>query len=152
MQAAKEIHVNARSDIVAWETFPHGADEGVRGFGSSMAEAFANAGLALTSVITDPGEVKPLRRFDIVCQAPGSDILLLDWLNRLISTMATEQVLFGRYDVRIEGDRLTAAAFGEPIDVARHAPAVEVKGATFTELRVGQTAGGRWVAQCVVDV
>jgi tRNA nucleotidyltransferase (CCA-adding enzyme) len=29
---------------------------------------------------------------------------------------------------------------------------VEVKGATYTALRVAQEADGAWVAQCVVDV
>jgi SHS2 domain-containing protein len=41
---------------------------------------------------------------------------------------------------------------GEPVDVARHTPAVEVKGATLTELAVRQEADGTWVAQCVLDV
>jgi SHS2 domain-containing protein len=38
------------------------------------------------------------------------------------------------------------------VDVARHQPAVEVKGATFTELKVRRTDQGEWLAQCVVDV
>jgi SHS2 domain-containing protein len=37
------------------------------------------------------------------------------------------------------------------VDRARHAPAVEAKGATFTELRVAERKGG-WIAQCVIDV
>jgi len=47
---------------------------------------------------------------------------------------------------------LQATAWGEPIEVARHQPAVEVKGATYTELAVKRDEEGRWVAQCVVDV
>ena len=125
---------------------------GVRGYGATVAEAFANAALALTSVITDPALVWPIQRFDIVCEASDREILFLDWLNTLISTMATEEVLFGRYEAKIRDDRLTGAAFGEPIDPARHAPAVEVKGATFTELEVRRDPDGRWRAQCVVDV
>ena len=58
-----------------WETFPHGADVGVRGFGGAMAEAFANAALALTSVITDPAVVRQARRIDIVCEATDPEIL-----------------------------------------------------------------------------
>jgi len=38
------------------------------------------------------------------------------------------------------------------VDVERHAPAVEVKGATMTELAVRRQADGRWYAQCVLDV
>jgi SHS2 domain-containing protein len=29
---------------------------------------------------------------------------------------------------------------------------VEVKGATLTELKVGRTEDGAWIARCVVDV
>jgi SHS2 domain-containing protein len=37
------------------------------------------------------------------------------------------------------------------VDIARHQPAVEIKGATYTSLRVAQEDGA-WVAQTVVDV
>jgi SHS2 domain-containing protein len=47
---------------------------------------------------------------------------------------------------------LTGKAWGESIDANRHELAVEVKGATCTELKVEQDAGGAWLAQCVVDV
>jgi SHS2 domain-containing protein len=61
-------------------------------------------------------------------------------------------MLFGRFQVVIEGQGLRGQAWGEPIDVAKHEPAVEVKGATYTALKVGQEPDGTWVAQCVVDV
>ena len=79
-------------------------------------------------------------------------MLFVDWLNALVYEMATGKMLFSRFEVRLEGDKLSAKAWGEPIDLARHHPAVEVKGATFTELRVAQRPDGTWVAQCVVDV
>ena len=41
---------------------------------------------------------------------------------------------------------------GEPIDVARHEPAVEVKAATYAGLKVQRDAAGNWLAQCIVDV
>jgi len=66
--------------------------------------------------------------------------------------MATRGLLFGRFQVAIEGDRLRATAYGEPVDRARHQPAVEVKGATMTGLEVRRSAQGEWRAQCIVDV
>ena len=66
--------------------------------------------------------------------------------------MATRGLLFGRFEVRIASRKLVATAWGEPLDRKRHAPAVEVKGATLTSLRVAQEPDGSWVAQCVVDV
>ena len=35
---------------------------------------------------------------------------------------------------------------------ARHEPAVEIKGATYTALRVERQKDDTWLAQCVVDV
>lgn len=134
-----------------WEHFEHEADIGVRGRGATLAEAFAQAGLALTAIVTDPALVEPRIPVAIRCQAPDPEFLLVDWLNALIYEMATRHMLFSHYDVRIEGDRLEATAWGEPVDRSRHQPAVEPKGATFTALQVARQ-GEEWIAQCVVDV
>jgi len=61
-------------------------------------------------------------------------------------------MLFGRFKVELVDHRLQGWMSGEPVDILRHQPAVEVKGATFTELLVRQDQQGGWVAQCVVDV
>jgi SHS2 domain-containing protein len=135
-----------------WSHFPHGADVGVRGQGATLGEAFANAALALTAVVADPGSVVPLRSVAILCSAPDHELLLVEWLNQIVFEMATRRMLFSRFDVHVDGCSLRAQAFGEPIDRLRHAPRVEAKGATLTALRVAQDADGRWLAQCVVDV
>ena len=135
-----------------WEHFEHGADIGVRGFGANEAQAFEQAALALTAVITDPTGVAAREAVDIACDAADHELLFAQWLNALVYEMAVRHVLFGRYEVTIDDGRLCARAFGEPVDVARHRPAVEVKGATYTALRVARTADGGWLAQTVVDV
>jgi SHS2 domain-containing protein len=137
---------------MGWEHFPHGADIGVRGVGATLGEAFEQAALALTAVICDPALIEPSAPVDIQCEAPDAALLLADWLNALILTMATRGMLFARFDVRIDACTLTARAWGEPVDRSRHRPAVEVKGATYTALSVAQRDDGAWVAQCVVDV
>ena len=134
-----------------WEHFPHDADVGVRGFGATPAEAFAQAALALTAVVT-AARVAPLSSVEIRCEAPDLELLFVDWLNTIIYEMAVRRMLFGRFDVKIEDTRLQATLWGEPVDVARHAPACEPKGATYTALRVGKDAEGLWSAACVVDV
>jgi len=135
-----------------WEHFCHQADIGVRGIGPSLNAAFEQAAIALVSVICDLSRVGPQEAVEIRCTAPNNEILLVDWLNALIFEMATRNMLFSRFAVRIDDSNLRATAWGEPTDVARHAPAVEVKGATLTELRVKRCETGQWLAQCVVDV
>jgi SHS2 domain-containing protein len=120
----------------SWEHFSHEADMGIRGIGPSLEAAFAQAAVALTAVITDP----------------ATELLLVDFLNAVILEMAKRRMLFGRFQVAISGERLTATAQGESIDIARHQPAVEIKGATYTALAVKRLDDGAWLAQCVVDV
>ncbi|HJW04295.1 MAG TPA: archease [Azospira sp.] len=142
--------------MMAWQTFSHAADIGVRGTGASLTEAFAGAAMALTAVICDPAQVAAHQPVAIRCTAPDRELLLLDWLNALIYEMATCHLLFSRFDLSIEpgqdGLSLRATAWGEAVDVARHQPAAEIKGATFCELAVVQETDGSWRAQCVVDV
>jgi SHS2 domain-containing protein len=146
------LHPVPMPTLAHWQHFPHQADMGVRGHGESLAQAFEQAALALTAVVSDPARVESRDLVEINCEAPEAEILLYDFLNSLVYEMAVGKRLFSRFEVRIEGDQLAARAWGEPVDVARHQPAVEVKGATFTQLKVEQQPDGHWIAQCVLDI
>lgn len=135
-----------------WEHFAHEADIGVRGYGADLAQALEQAALALTAVVTDPALVAAREAVEISVEAPDIELLLVDWLNGVVYEMATRKLLFRCYSVHTDGRSLHATAWGEPVDMARHQPAVEVKGATYTALDVHREPNGQWVAQCVVDV
>ncbi len=134
-----------------WEHFPHGADIGIRGIGPSLESALEQAALALTAAITDPAGIVQAEEADFSCRGADTDALLYQWLNALIYEMAVGRRLFSRFEVMVEGECLRGRAWGEALDVARHQPAVEPKGATYTELAVHRV-GSAWTAQCVVDV
>jgi tRNA nucleotidyltransferase (CCA-adding enzyme) len=135
-----------------WEHFAHGADIGIRGIGPTKEDAFEQIALALTGVVTDPLVVRPVASVAMTCEAPSREVLLVDWLNAVVFEMATRHMLFGTFAVAISGTRLRATAWGEPVDPVRHDPAVEIKGATYTALKVERLPDGHWLAQCVVDV
>lgn len=142
---------------VAFEQFEHGADVGVRGFGATPAEAFEGAATALfTLLCDDPTRLRPEASERVEVTAPGLEELLVAYLNELISLADVRGLVFGRFSVSIEAPpggpaRLTGTAGGERFDRERHAFTVLPKGASYTGLRVAEE-GGRWVAQCVVDV
>ena len=135
-----------------WQHFEHGADIGVSGCGATLAEAFAQAALALTAVITDPDNVVAQTAIELDCEATDSELLFVDWLNALIYEMANRHMLFSRFEVAIDGNHLHARVWGEAIDRHRHQPTVEIKGATYTALHVYEDSDGAWYAQTVVDV
>jgi len=137
---------------MGWEHFPHEADIGIRGIGATREEAFEQAALALTAVVTDPASVAPATAVEIERWAPDEELLFADWVNAIVYEMATRNFLFGRFAVNLDGKRLKATAWGEPVNRERHHPAVEVKGATYTALSVARRDDGAWIAQCVVDV
>ena len=134
-----------------WEHFEHQADMGVRGFGNTPAEAFEQAALAMSAIITDLPLIEPREELTIICEEPDEELLFADWLNALIFEMSTRKMLFSQFEVFIENGYLKASVWGEPTDVKRHQPAVEIKGATYTELAVHKSQD-QWLAQCVVDV
>jgi len=135
-----------------WSHFEHGSDIGIRGEAATKEQAFEQAALALTAVVTNPEDVRDIESVQVLRNAPNDELLFLDWINALVYEMATRGMLFGRYEVNIHGTALHATAWGEPVNIARHQPAVEVKGATCTDLSVAQTGNGAWIAQCIVDV
>lgn len=137
---------------MAWSHFDHEADMGLRGTGASLAEAFEEVAKAMTAVITDLALVQPNEAVDIECRAVDKEFLLVDWLNALVYEMATRRMLFSKFELEIQGDVLTARAWGESVDRERHQPAVEIKGVTMTALSVKRDECGVWTAQCVVDV
>ena len=135
-----------------WSHFQHDADIGVRGCGPTIETAFEQAALAMTAVMTDPWLVKAETEIRLHCEAPDVELLLVDWLNALIYQMSIRKILFSRFDVDIEPGHLHATAWGEKIDLHKHQPVVEIKGATYTTLSVHQDEQGNWHAQTVVDV
>jgi SHS2 domain-containing protein len=135
-----------------WEHFSHPSDIGIRGVGPTKQEAFAQAALALTAVITDPEKVEPKEAVDIRCEERDDELLFVSWLSALLYEMDARDMLFSRFEVEPVEDGLRARAWGERVDVRRHEPAVEVKAATYAGLEVRRDESGNWIAQCIVDV
>jgi SHS2 domain-containing protein len=149
--APASSHQSDTAGGARWEHFAHDADIGVRGWGSTPAEAFEQAAHALTAVVTQ-ANVAARAEVEVSCSAPDLELLFVEWLNAIIYEMAVRRMLFGKFSVQIEKERLKGRLWGERVDVARHAPAAEPKGATYTALKVARGADGLWSAACIVDV
>ncbi|MGZ4970127.1 MAG: archease [Methylobacter sp.] len=144
--------MSSQSITPHWEHFEHDADIGIRGIAPTLEQAFEQAAVAMTAVVTDLDLVSATKAVRIQCEAPDNELLFVSWINELIYKMSAHGLMFSRYQVVIENGKLSATAFGEAVDRQKHQPAVEIKGATFTELRVCQQDDDAWIAQCVIDV
>lgn len=143
--------IKGRKATAGWELLPHDADVRVHGWGPTVEAAFEQAALALTAAVTN-AEIAGKTARTVTCEAADTELLLVEWLNAIIYEMAVTAMLFSCFEVKIDGTRLDGTLWGEPADQARHKPACEPKGATYTALHVGEDTEGHWSATCVVDV
>ena len=135
-----------------YETFDHTADLGLRVRAADLDTLFAEAGLALfAAILEDPGTVVASQPVEIELAGDDREYLLFDWLKTLLYHFDAGHWVFGRFDVRVRPDGLTATAWGEPLDRGRHEPGHEVKAITYHGLRVEETADG-WLAEVIVDI
>ena len=80
-----------------YETFDHTADLGVRVFGRTCEEVFANAAFALFDLLTDLGKVQESLSYEIRLQAADREDLLVRWLSELLFLGESSGYLFKRF-------------------------------------------------------
>jgi SHS2 domain-containing protein len=130
----------------------HMADVGFEAFGATREEVFANAGRALSHLITDLESVRAQTRTEIELRADDSPSLMVDWLSEILYLYDAEGWLLCDYEIRnLSETELSGAARGEKFDPARHQIKLLVKAITYHQLRLEQTGEG-WRAQVYVDI
>ncbi len=136
-----------------YEFFEHTADLGLRIRAPDLDALFVEAARALFAAALDnPDAVRPLQRLDVQLGGTDREYLLFDWLKELLYRFDGEHLVFGRFEAHVTADGLTGAAWGEPLDPARHQLGHEVKAITYHGLRVEREADGGWLAEVIVDI
>ena len=123
-----------------YELIEHTADVGVKAYGKTVAEAFEHAAEAMFDIITDESTIDSIGEYDILLEAPDLEQLLVDWLSKLLFLNDAENLVFGKFEVTITGNRLSAHVFGEKYNNKKHKMGVEIKAVTYHILQVNETA------------
>jgi SHS2 domain-containing protein len=136
------------------EVFAHTADIGLRVRAACLNNLFADAALGLFSLIVanlDQVEPHDKMMIDLPARDGEYDYLLFDWLNELLYTFDSRQIVLSKFDVQVGSAQLHATAWGELLDPERHHLDHEVKAITYHELKVVQQAN-EWLAEVIVDI
>lgn len=135
-----------------YETFDHGADIGIRGFGLSLQEAFVQAAKGMFALMVEDLEGVPAED-EVSIKVTSFDLesLLVVWLNTLLSEADLNGLILSKFEVEIKDLSLQAKAWGAPYRTGDNNQGIEVKGATLSEVAVYESKG-IWIAQCVIDV
>jgi len=119
-----------------YELIEHTADVGVKAYGTTLAEAFEHAAEGMFDIITDKSSITHTGEYQILLEAPDLEQLLVDWLSQLLFLNGAYDLVFGKFQVTLTGNCLSARVFGEKYDTKRHRMGVEIKAVTYHILQV----------------
>jgi SHS2 domain-containing protein len=135
-----------------YELFEHTADLGLRATAADLDALFVEMARGLSAaILQDPATARPEAATAVEIAGGDREYLLFDWLKELLYRFDAEHQVFGRFEVTVRPDGLTATAWGEPLDPARHLLNHEVKAITYHGLTV-EPADGGWRAEVIVDI
>lgn len=132
------------------------ADVAYEVYGKTIEELFENAALAVEETMADITMVKPLLSSKFKGQSSKLDDLLLNYLNQLPFLKDAKQMLFSRFDVKINQlnarrYQLDADFLGEKIDPKKHKLRCDVKAVTRHHLEI-KRSNNQYIATVVLDI
>ncbi len=135
-----------------FEVINHTADTGIIAYGADMKQAFANAAVALFSIIVDSDAVRENLHRDVEVSADDQESLLVQWLNELIYLFDVEHIVFNKFEInKLTKTQLQARCFGEKVEPSRHKLKTGVKAATYHLLKVEKNNNG-YKIQVIFDI
>lgn len=138
-----------------YEIIEHTADIGIRVNAKDLKALFCQAALAMFDIISEvqsPASTRrsPVKKIKITLQAENSEELLIYWLNELLSLSSVKELIFFDFKIiNISDCSIEAIASGRRM--SDYKVNVEIKAATYHDLRVIQTQDG-WKAEVIFDV
>ena len=136
-----------------FEYIDHTADLGIRARGKTLQELFANAAHALLETVAVLDTIDPIEQFQIHVEAESVAELMVAWLDELIFRHEVDEVFFKHVEiVELSETCLSACAYGESMDFAKHVVYTEIKSVTYHQLSVCQSSDGEWTANVIFDL
>lgn len=129
---------------MSYRLLDHATDAFIEVTASDTQEAFSVAADAVINLTLD--QIKVEEKQEREFSAKGKDLryLLFSWLEEIIFVLITSGFAIKRIEFDIDksnGYRISAKAFGEPLDLQKHRFKVEIKAPTFHEMEIKQNRG-----------
>ncbi|UCD03653.1 MAG: archease [Candidatus Woesearchaeota archaeon] len=140
---------------MVYKYFEHQADVGIIGVGKTLEESFQEAARAMFQIMASLNSIEGKKSVSISVKSEDLEGLFIEWLNELIAQVGLKNMLFSRFDIKIEKKQdkyiLKGKAYGEKINSEKHKLKTEVKAASYSQLKV-KKENNKYTARCVVDV
>ena len=127
------------------------ADIAIEVWSDSLTGLFQDSALATTEVMVDTKTVEPKVKKEIKLDSSDTEMLLYDFLSEIIFFKDAEELLFSKFDVKLDRNSLEASLSGEKIDRQKHSLRTDVKAVTLYRFKLWKE-GSLWKASFVLDI
>ena len=130
------------------------ADVEFEATGKTLEELFVSCAEALENSMADLKLISPKIKKEIKLKNESADLLLYDFLSELIYLKDTEQMLFGKFSVKIKQGKnfeMIAEISGEKINPKKHKLEDDVKAVTMHDYKIEKTKSGFRI-QILLDI
>ena len=138
-------------DRPPYEILEHTADVGLKVYGETLPELFANAGRGLVMLALESPEASPKECRTLSASGGDREELLVHWLSEVLYAMDAEGWLFCDFRIgKLEADSIEAEGWGERRERGERRR-VAVKAVTYHQVSVRKINGG-WEAVVYFDI
>ena len=135
----------------------HTADVQLHSWGSTLAEAFEQNGMAMFGYMTELDTVDIKEKHEIEAQAEDLDGLLYRFLDELLFLFSAEPYLICKKlvitEFNLETFYIKCSCYGEPFDLSKHPQGTEVKAITYSAMQIVQNKEqGRVDVFVIIDI
>lgn len=136
--------------------FEHTADVEFEAYGGNLKEAFENAALVVSEVMTDTKKVEPRVREKISIESEDLKSLLYDFLEKLLILHDSKNLVFSKFEINYinkENDKFRLEGFfsGEEFNLEKHESRNAVKAVTYHQMNI-EKKKGKYFIHVVLDI
>jgi len=139
--------------MARYEIIDHTADLGIRAYGETLPKLFENIAFGMLESIAELDSIDEEREVEIDVQGDTLEDLLVAFLGELLFIHEVEEILFKRVEIlQFNENNLSAIAYGEEKSPQKHIIYTEIKNVTYHQLKVEQSADGKWETLVIFDL
>ena len=130
----------------------HPSDVGFEVYGDTLEELYANAAIAMYSLMTDVDEIEGDEEREIEINSEDLYSLMFDWLDELIFLFDSESLVMRSFDIAIDESNFSihGTCKGGKFDPSKHVSGIIIKAVTYNMMQIKKNE--IWKARVVLDV
>ncbi len=130
----------------------HPSDVGFEVYGDTLEELYANAAIAMYSLMTDVDEIEGEEEREIEINSEDLYSLMFDWLDELIFLFDSESLVMRSFDIAIDESNFSiqGTCKGGKFDPSKHVSGIIIKAVTYNMMEIKKNEV--WSARVVLDV